>query len=100
MDLQGFFQALFDLSFRRFITVRLTGLLYALALAIGALRALVYGFSGFGESFGRGFLQLFILAPLGFLLYAILVRILLEGVVSLIRVAENTTEMVETLKRG
>ncbi|WP_160295308.1 DUF4282 domain-containing protein [Thermus filiformis] len=47
----------------------------------------------------QGLVQLFLLTPLAFLLYAIGLRILLEGVVALIRVAENTTLMVEELRK-
>jgi small-conductance mechanosensitive channel len=99
---QGFFQALFDLSFRRFITLRLTGILYAIAaiaLALGGLYALGWSLAGFGESLGQGLLRLVVLAPLGFLLYAIWVRILLEASVSLIRVAQNTSDILEELRK-
>jgi hypothetical protein len=96
---QGFFQALFDLSFRRFITLRLTGILYAIALALGGLYALGWSLAGFGESLGQGLLRLEVLAPLGFLLYAIWVRILLEASVSLIRVAQNTSDILEALRK-
>jgi len=99
IDVQGFFQALFDLSFRRFITLRLTGILYAIALALGGLYALGWGLAGFGESLGQGLLRLVVLAPLGFLLYAIWVRILLEASVSLIRVAQNTSDILEELRK-
>jgi hypothetical protein len=91
IDVQGFFQALFDLSFRRFITLRLTGILYAIALG--------WSLAGFGESLGQGLLRLVVLAPLGFLLYAIWVRILLKASVSLIRVAQNTSDILEELRK-
>jgi len=44
-------------------------------------------------------LRLVVLAPLGFLLYAIWVRILLEASVSLIRVAQNTSDILEELRK-
>jgi hypothetical protein len=99
MDPQAFFQALFDFGFRRFITIRLTGVLYALALGVMAVILLSWGLGGFREGFLQGLIQLFLLTPLAFLLYAIGLRILLEGVVALIRVAENTTLMVEELRK-
>ena len=68
IGVQGFFQALFDLSFRRFITLRLTGILYAITLALGGLYALGWSLAGFGKSLGQGLLRLVALAPLGFLL--------------------------------
>jgi hypothetical protein len=93
------YQALFDLSFRRFITLRLTGILYAIALALGSLYAMGWSLAGFGESLGQGLLRLVVLAPLGFLLYAIWVRILLEASVSLIRVAQNTSDILEKIRK-
>ncbi|ALJ91937.1 hypothetical protein TO73_2127 [Thermus aquaticus Y51MC23] len=48
---------------------------------------------------GQGFLRLVALAPLGFLLYAIWVRIVLEASVSLIRVAQNTSDILEELRK-
>ncbi len=92
MDLREFFQALFDLAFRRFIPIRLTGVLYALALAVMAVILLAWGLGGFREGFLQGLVQLF-------LLYAIVLRILLEGVVALVRVAENTSLMVEEMRK-
>lgn len=99
MDLREFFQALFDLNFRRFITIRLIGGFYALALGVTAVILLAWGLEGFREGFWQGLLQLFFLAPLGFLLFAIGLRILLEGVVALVRVAENTGLMVEEMRK-
>ncbi|MER3426227.1 MAG: hypothetical protein C4298_04400 [Thermus sp.] len=99
MNPREFFQALFDLAFRRFITIRLTGVLYALALAVMAVILLAWGLGGFREGFLQGLVQLFLLAPLAFLLYAIGLRILLEGVVALVRVAENTSLMVEEMRK-
>lgn len=99
MDPREFFQVLFDLNFRRFITIRLTGALYALALGVTAVILLAWGLEGFRKGFWQGLLQLFFLAPSGFLLFAIGLRILLEGVVALVRVAENTGLMVEEMRK-
>ena len=74
-------------------------LLPRLALALGGLYALGWSLAGFGESLGQGLLRLEVLAPLGFLLYAIWVRILLEASVSLIRVAQNTSDILEELRK-
>ncbi len=75
---QGFFQALFDLSFRRFITLRLTGILYAIALALepGRLRRVL----GPGP-FAPGGPGAFGLSPL------------------LVRVAQNTSDILEELRK-
>ena len=46
-----------------------------------------------------GVLTLLVLAPLGFLLYAVAVRVGLEALVSLIRIAENTREIRDALRK-
>ena len=38
MNAKEFFAALFDLAFERFVTIQLTGLVYALALAVALER--------------------------------------------------------------
>lgn len=97
--MREFFQALFDLKFQHFITIRLAGVLYALALGGMAVILFIWGLAGFVGGFWQGVVQLFFLAPLGFLLYAIGLRILLEGVVALVRVAENTGLTVEEMRK-
>ena len=47
----------------------------------------------------RVLFTLLVLAPLGFLLYAVAVRVGLEALVSLIRIAENTREIRDALRK-
>ncbi|GGM92536.1 hypothetical protein GCM10007092_02040 [Thermus composti] len=98
MDAKGFFQALLDFSFEHFVTVRLVGVIYALALAAGVVYALIAVVGAFETSPGFGVLTLLILAPLGLFLYAVAVRVALEATVALLRVAENTREIRDLLK--
>ncbi|MGQ9692730.1 MAG: DUF4282 domain-containing protein [Thermaceae bacterium] len=99
VNLGEFFGALFDLSFRRFVTIRLTGFIYALALGVMAVILLAWGIGGFMGGVLQGLVRLLFLAPLAFLLYAIVLRILLEGVAALTRVAENTSLVVEEMRK-
>lgn len=88
VDVQG----ALDLGFTRFITVRVVSVLYVVGLALLAIGALASIVTGFRGGVGTGILSL-IVAPLGFLLGALLLRVYLEIVVVLFRIAENTSAM-------
>ena len=87
---KGFFGALFDLSFSQFITTKLIKVLYILLLILLALGYLAGVISGFSDSLGQGLLMMFIVGPLGVLLYLILIRISLEMMIVIFRIEENT----------
>jgi len=88
VDVQG----VLDLGFTRFITVRVVSVLYVVGLALLAISALASIVTGFRGGIGTGIFSL-IVAPLGFLLGALLLRVYLEIVVVLFRIAENTSAM-------
>jgi len=87
---KGFFGALFDLSFSEFITTKLIKVLYILLLILLALGYLAAVISGFSNNLGQGLLMMFIVGPLGVLLYLILIRISLEMMIVIFRIEENT----------
>lgn len=97
---RGFFSALFDLSFRTFITRRLASVFYLvglIAIAIGFLVYLVNGLVG-GISLlwinaGAGITAIIatiIIVPLVSFIAIIALRFIIEAVVALIAIAENT----------
>ncbi|WP_341524755.1 DUF4282 domain-containing protein [Nostoc sp. UHCC 0302] len=86
---RNFFTVLFDFSFSEFITPRVVGVLYGIAIffvGLGTLGIIAGGFRG-GFLPGIGSL---LLAPLAFLLYTILIRVGLEGLMVAFRTAANT----------
>lgn len=85
---KGFLGALFDFSFSEFITTKIIKVLYALAIVISGLVSIGWILKGFSLSFSAGLLAL-ILIPLIFLLYVIAVRIWLELVIVIFRIAEH-----------
>lgn len=93
---KSFFKTLFDFSFSRFITTKIIGLIYALALFLIGCIMLVIVANSFRSGFltGIGFL---IIAPLIALIYIMLVRIGLESLIAGIKTAENTTQIVKYL---
>ena len=99
---RGFIASVFDLSFTEFVTPKIVKILFILAVlftgiffVVSAITTVSAGFSG---SEASGIVTLFltlILAPLGFFLYVLLIRMWLEVVIVLFRIAENTGRLVE-----
>lgn len=97
-----FLKALFDMSFRTFITRKLATVIYGIGLAVIAISAILMLLSGLATGFAAlsysstfGFLSIFgslIGVPLGALVFAIILRLTLEAGVALIAVAENTEQ--------
>ncbi|MBU1706638.1 DUF4282 domain-containing protein [bacterium] len=93
---KGFFGALFDFTFTDFITTKIIKLLYILlliAVGVGALVAIV---TAFGISAWLGLLTLLILAPLGFVIGVICIRVYMEIIIVLFRIAENTNIIAQS----
>lgn len=106
---RGFFSALFDLSFRTFITRRLASVFYAvglIAIAIGFVVYLVNGIVG-GASLlwinaGAGITAIIatvVIVPLVAFISIIALRFVIEAVVALIAIAENTERTAQHTRR-
>ncbi|TLP80047.1 DUF4282 domain-containing protein [Nesterenkonia sphaerica] len=100
----GFFRALFDFSFRSFVTIKFAAIIYGIALlliGILALVGIIVSFITMTEEPAAGLLMLLLVlvaAPF----YLILIRLTLELYVSMIRTAQNTaatTTELENLRR-
>jgi len=92
---KGFLGSLFDVSFTSLVTTRIIKVLYILVLIGVAVLALVYTVIAFQVSAGLGILTLLVLAPLGSLLSIVYSRVLLEAVIALFRIMENTQAMAQ-----
>ena len=103
---KGFFGSLFDLSFEHFVTGRVVSFLYVVSLIFVVLNAIVS--SGYAslllgaflsavadsQAIGwiSGILLFLVIAPLLLFVSIVYARVLLEIVVVLFRIAENTAE--------
>lgn len=96
---RGFFGALFDISFRSFVTVRIIGVLYVISIVLLVLYTIFLIIAAFQASAVFGVVTLLILGPLFLFLSVIYVRVLLELAIVLFRIAENTSEMVRQGRR-
>lgn len=89
--------ALWDFSFKKFLTPKIIGFLYGLSIIFAALTSI--GFAG------MGFLGIFpgpislLAAPILFVAYVIAFRIALEGLVAIVLIAEESLEISRHTKR-
>jgi len=95
----SFLGALFDFSFRSFVTLRIVRFLYAVAvvlLAVGTVAAVVGGVAT-----GRNALEMagfLLLAPIGAFLYLLIIRVSLELMVVIFRIGETQGQILEALR--
>lgn len=97
MEAMGFFGTLFDFSFSEFLTPKIIKILYAIGLVLAAIGALVFIVAGFHRGAGAGIIFL-IISPVVFVLYALGVRIYLEILLVLFRIAGRVDEIASRSK--
>jgi hypothetical protein len=107
---RGFFRALFDLSFRTFITRRLASIFYLVGLIAIAIGFIVYFVSGLVTGIQALFFNVgagislivatLILVPIFTFLAIVILRFVIEAVVALIAIAENTERTAEQTRSG
>lgn len=95
--MQDFFNALFDFSFKEFVTIKIIKVIYGIGLFFAAIGALALLVKGFQAGFFLGILAL-ILTPVVFILYSILVRVYLEIVIVLFRISEDVNKISQMKK--
>jgi hypothetical protein len=84
---------LLDFRFTRFITVRIIQVLYLVGIVIIALYTLAGVIGVFQAGAVKGILAL-ILSPLVFLISVLILRVYLELIAVIFRIAENTSRLV------
>ena len=91
----SFWSSLFDLSFTTFITESIVKILYVLCILGAVIFSIFLIFNAFSLSFVSGILTLIIVAPLIFLISIIYTRIMMEIIIAVFRIWENTSKLVE-----
>lgn len=99
-NLKNSFSALFDFSFRRFVTIRVIRIIYVLALIGISIATLGILVSAFEASAGLGILTLFIGAPIFFFLALLTARVYLELIMVIFRISENTLVIADAAERA
>jgi Domain of unknown function (DUF4282) len=97
---RGFFAALFDLSFTSFVTPRIIKVVYAISIIVIGLFTLGIVLAAFHTSSALGLFVLVIIAPICATFAVIYTRVIMEQLVALVRIAENTSEMVVQGRAG
>ena len=88
-DMKGFWSCLLDLSFNELITKRIIRILYSIGIAFAVIAGVYLIFTAFTKGFGEGLLYV-IAAPIAFLLLVIAFRVMMELLLTLFRIEENT----------
>ena len=106
---KGFFTALFDLSFRTFITRRLASVFYLVGLIAIGIGFIVYFVGGIMSAISvmwfnvgagvTGLIATIIVVPVLTFLAVVLLRFIIEAVVALIAIAENTERTAQHTRR-
>jgi hypothetical protein len=87
-----------DLSFKHFVTPRLIRLIYFISLIAAVLSALAWMVSGFTTSVMYGCFT-FITGPVAFFVYMLTARVVLEFMLAVFRIAENTEKLRDKIDR-
>lgn len=95
-DARGFFSSLFDFSFSSFITTKILGIIYGIAMVGIALFTLIFIAGAFRANAAAGLFMLLIGGPLFFLLYVIMTRVWLEFLAVVFRIAENVGDIARS----
>jgi len=93
MQATGFFNSLFDYSFRSFITPRIIKVLYVLLTITIALWTLLLVALAFQASSGAGIITLLIVGPIVFVIGMIYARVGLELLIVLFRIHGDVAEI-------
>lgn len=90
-DAKGFLGRIFDLSFSEFVTPSLIKIIFVLGIVFAGVMSLIV-FVSLASQGGGGVVAGLILAPLMFIFYVLMVRVLSEIYLVLFRIEENTRE--------
>lgn len=85
---KGFFGQLFDFTFTQFIITKVVKLLYGLGIFFGLVGTVAIIVGAFRDTTAAGAIAL-ALSPLWLLLYIVAIRVLLEIVIAVFRIAES-----------
>ncbi|KQC08308.1 MAG: hypothetical protein APR54_00480 [Candidatus Cloacimonas sp. SDB] len=91
---KSFLAALFDVSFSEFITTKLIKIIFVIGIVIAAIVALFFIIGAFVSSFWAGLGSL-IISPIIFLIYVLIIRIWLELIIVIFKIAENSKIVAE-----
>ncbi len=92
MEDKGFFGSLFDIRFRSFVTTKIVPALFIISLVVSGIYTIFLVATVFGADSGAGIFVL-IVSPLIYFLLVLYSRVVLEFLVVVFRIYENTSVM-------
>lgn len=90
---KSFFQALFDLNFTEWVTLRVAGVLYLITVILVSLGALITFIALFVDPTPLATFLGLILIPAGWFLFVLSSRLIFEAAIATIAVAQNTASL-------
>ena len=99
MEDAGFIARIFDFSFKEFVTTKIIKVLFVLGIIVATIGALGFLISSFATGKFFGILIGLVLAPIIWFVYIVLIRVWLEIIIVLFRIAENTNKLVDLQKK-
>lgn len=85
--------ALWNFSFNKFFTPKVIGFIYGLGLLYGIYRCLSAIFNGFRLGGFLSGIGMFVLAPIVLFVYIVFLRVILESLVAIIKIAEESVSI-------
>ncbi len=102
-ETKGLFGALFDMKFEHFATIKFARIIYVLLLIGWALAWLAFLFTTLMDDFAGGGQKAFmilIVLPLGAFFSLLYLRVVMESLIVMFRIADNTRLTAEAVSRG
>jgi Domain of unknown function (DUF4282) len=93
---KGFFGSLFDFSFTSLITTRIIRVLYALAVVLFSIGAVILMISGIASGRAGGFIFAILIVPLAYFFYLVTTRIWMEFLIVVFRIGDD----INAIRRG
>ena len=92
METNSFLKSLFDLEMKEPVTLKIIKALYTIGIAIAGIVGVALVITAFTKSFATGLLYV-IAAPLAFLLLLVVLRVVMELLMTLFKIEENTRKV-------
>ncbi len=92
METNSFLKKLFDLEMKESITLGIIKALYTIGFAIAGIVGVAFVITAFTQNFAMGLVYV-IAAPIAFILLVVVLRVVLELLMTLFKIEENTRKV-------
>ncbi|MCK5565929.1 MAG: DUF4282 domain-containing protein [Planctomycetes bacterium] len=92
MESNNFLKSLFDLEMKEPVTLKIIKALYTIGIAIAGIIGVAFVVTAFRQNFAMGLVYV-IAAPIAFLLLVVVLRVVMELLMTLFKIEENTRKV-------